>query len=489
MKRFNSEEGTAKSSKINENDQPFIVKDSITEDVEMGDFEDPYGDDFESEEEVFEAGENGVPDEEAEKAEEAMETQTESRQRVYLPHRSAPLGPDEQMEADPSTYVMLQSFGVKWPCLSFSIIPDTLGSNRKKFPHEMYMVSGSQATKQSDNELNVIKLSSLSKTQVLDNSDDEEDEDDDIQLDPVLESRDIPTGTTINRVRASNINAGSNGRVMAAAMCENSEVQIYDLTSATKSLEKATGLKWDKKPVHVIKNHKTEGYALDWSKTGSTSLLTGDCNGKIHWTQINESSFVTDKAPFSNPIVNESIEELQWSPVESTVFSSAGSDGHIRIWDTRQQPRKPALSVKVTDVDINVMSWNAKASHLLATGHDDGIIAVWDLRSFSNASPVAKFDFHKRAITSIEWNPNDETVLACGSEDSTVSLWDLSVEADDEDIAEQKRQTADLEDVPPQLLFLHWQPNVKEVHWHPQIPGMLASTGSDGFSIWKSISV
>ena len=65
MKRFNSEEGTAKSSKINENDQPFIVKDSITEDLEMGDFEDPYGDDFESAVEVLEAGENGVEAEEA----------------------------------------------------------------------------------------------------------------------------------------------------------------------------------------------------------------------------------------------------------------------------------------------------------------------------------------------------------------------------------------------------------------------------------------
>ena len=86
----------------------------------------------------------------------------------------------------------------------------------------------------------------------------------------------------------------------------------------------------------------------------------------------------------------------------------------------------------------------------MASGHDDGSWGVWDLRNFNaqtTPSPVAHYDFHKSAITSISFNPLDESIIAVSSEDNTVTLWDLAVEADDEEITEQRKELQELHNI------------------------------------------
>lgn len=479
-------------------------------------YEDPYEDDFDSEEEVFEAGDDVSADEDEEDEQEMdqdeqdVEMDGEQKKQkskkpkvapgVYLPHRSEPLGENETLEPDMSTYDMLHRFNVKWPCLTFSVLEDDLGSERRSYPATTYIVTGTQSSKPKENEITVMKLSGLSKTLINDSdNEDENDDDDDVDSDPILESKSIPTNSTTNRIRVSPF-AKQTGEYFAASMMESGDVNIWDITPHYKSFDTPGTIisKAQNKPVYTISSHgNVEGYALDWSpliKTGA--LLTGDISGRIHLTQRSQSGgWSSDKAPFEGH--QGSVEEIQWSPSEKTVFASAGQDGFIRIWDTRKNPRNPALSVKAaSNTDINVMSWNARVPYLLASGHDDGKWGVWDLRSFQAGasspapSPVASFDFHKKPITSIEFHPSEESIVAVASEDSTVTLWDLSVEADDEEVLMQHREAkGDLDDVPPQLLFVHWQRNAKEVHWNKQIPGSLVSTGSDGFSVWKTISV
>ena len=103
-------------------------------------------------------------------------------------------------------------------------------------------------------------------------------------------------------------------------------------------------------------------------------------------------------------------------------------------------------------------------------------------------TPVAALNFHRGPITAIEWHPTDESSFVASSADDSVTLWDLALEAD----TEQEGGVVMNGDVPvpPQLLFQHLgQTEVKEVHWHPQMPGTVITTGADGFNVFKTISI
>lgn len=98
---------------------------------------------------------------------------------------------------------------------------------------------------------------------------------------------------------------------------------------------------------------------------------------------------------------------------------------------------------------------------------------------------VASFKQHTAPVTSVEWNPTDSSVFAASGADDVVSQWDLSVESCD-----AGGRADELKELPPQLLFLHQgQAEVKELHWHPQLPGTLITTALSGFNVFRTISV
>lgn len=141
------------------------------------------------------------------------------------------------------------------------------------------------------------------------------------------------------------------------------------------------------------------------------------------------------------------------------------------------------------DSDVNVLSWN-RNEPFLASGGDDGLLHIWDLRQFQSGKPIASFKHHTNYITTVEWHPKDSTVLASGGADDQIALWDLAVEKDDETATEKAANQDELNNLPPQLLFIHQgQQDVKEIHWHPQLPGVILSTAHSGFNIFRTISV
>jgi ribosome assembly protein RRB1 len=398
---------------------------------------------------------------------------------------------------------MLHNISTPWPCLSFEIVRDGLGNNRRVYPATMYTVAGTQAdnARAGENELMVLKFSGLSRMERTAGEESSDEEDEEEEADPILESRSIPLSSTTNRIRAHQVppqETSAPPRTLTATMTETSQIYIHDVTPHLTSFDTpgtVIGAR-ENKPLSTIRAHKSEGYALDWSRLHPAGkLVTGDNDGLMYTTTGTQGGFATDTRAFTGH--TGSVEDIQWSPSEASVFASASSDGTIRVWDVRSKSRTAALTMQVSNTDVNVMSWARQTSHLLASGAEDGEWAVWDLRQWKPSAggatssrdhqrptPIANFKYHKEQITTIEWHPTDDSIVAVAAGDNTVTLWDLAVELDDE----ESRDTAGVSDVPPQLLFVHYHNKVKEVHWHPQIPGAVVATGEE-FSIFKTISV
>lgn len=477
-------------------------------------FEDEFEDEYESEDEIMEAGVDGRPDaeREADQSKDAMDIDV--KEQTFIPGRSV-LQPGQTLTPDPSTYEMLHTLSTTWPCLSFDIVPDHLGNPRKQYPRTVFAVTGTQAesSRAKENELLILKLSSLSRmdrgNQTDSESDDDSDDEDLGSTEPVLESKSIPLPATTNRIRAfqpSSIAASDASQIsttLTATWLENAQIQIHDVTPHLQALSTPGHVlpTTASKPLSTLKMHRSEGYALDWAPPTSFPLgrlLSGDNDGAIFSTLRTEGGgWVTDNRVFTGH--TGSVEEIQWSPSEKNVFASASSDGSVKVWDVRSKSRKPQLDIRISNTDVNVMSWSAQTAHLLATGADDGVWAVWDLRQWKpqqgggqlTPTPIADFSFHKKPITSIEWHPTDDSIVAVACADDTATLWDLAVELDDEEYSKEAGLGLGegQEKVPPQLLFIHHVDDGKELHWHPQMPGTVMVTGGGGLGVFKTISV
>ncbi|KAI3472845.1 hypothetical protein Pfo_029974 [Paulownia fortunei] len=399
----------------------------------------------------------------------------------------------EELQCDPSAYNSLHAFHIGWPCL-------------RSFSNLFLFLTYCSAEKSSWNSIGIFKILNVSgKRRELvpnktnkdgsdmdsDSSDSDEDDEEDGggSGSPVLQLRKVFHEGGVNRIRAMRQNPH-----ICASWADIGHVQVWDFSAHLNALVESDAeaihggsTVFNQAPLVKFTGHKDEGYAIDWSPLVAGRLVSGDCKNCIHlWEPASDSTWNIDTNPFVGHTA--SVEDLQWSPTEPYVFASCSVDGNIAIWDTRLG-KSPAVSIKAHKADVNVITWNSLASCMLASGSDDGTFSIRDLRLLKEGdSVVAHFEYHKHPITSIEWSPHEASTLAVSSSDNQLTVWDLSLERDEEEEVEFKAKTKEQvnapTDLPPQLLFVHQgQKDLKELHWHSQIPGMLISTAADGFNV------
>jgi len=303
---------------------------------------------------------------------------------------------------------------------------------------------------------------------------------------PVIVTRSWKHPGCVNRIRAM-----PQKPHIVATWSERGLVHVWDGSEHLKLLDSAQSFRPAGKELFQCNKHMTEGFAMAWNGLSEGRLVTGDCKNKIFvWDPKEGGTWA-----LSDPHIGHesSVEDIQWSPSEKTVFISCSVDKSIRVWDVRDPRRRSVLTIPDAHTeDVNVLDWNRLDDHLLASGGDDSVVKVWDLRTLmgpGKSKPCDVKNFHNEPISSVRWHPHESSVLAIASDDNTVSLWDLSWETDNTRDA-QGAKLPDGYEIPPQLAFLHHgQTLVKEVHWHPQIPSLLVSTAQEGFNIFKPVNL
>jgi len=368
------------------------------------------------------------------------------------------------------------------PCLSFDIIPEQC---KFDFPLSVTAVAGTQAAKVTANSIIVFRMSNMHSVRPMDEEEDEDDVEEPEEEKPVMKMAGLKHAGTVNRVRYNLIGPTP----VVAAWAETGVVSVWNLTSAMQKLDipGKEVVREDSTALQTFSGHGCEGFALDWSSTDTGVLASGDCSKNIHvWKPGDGGVWTISDQPYTSH--TSSVEDIRWSPNEKNVMASCSCDKTIKIWDVRAQPSKACMLTQGSahSSDINVIDWNLNDPFILSGG-DDGIVKVWDLRNFGGlCEPVAVFKHHSGAITSVEWHKEDSTVFASSGEDHQVALWDLALERD----AEATVEDPQLKDLPPQLLFIHQGlKDVKEIHWHQKIPGLLMATSHTGFDVFRTISV
>ena len=328
---------------------------------------------------------------------------TQSSTKVWN-ESAEPLKDDEELDFDSSAYEMLHRANVEWPCLSLDVLvrercqpdrhdyktwfPSLVGNalndqNSKKderlgirlhegdkYPMSVYFAAGSQnSLSKSENKIYVMKWSEMEKT-VHDDEIPREDSDDDEEdliakmnaklKEPVIRCESVPHRGAVNRLRCLH------GSSIVATWSDEGEVGIYDVQAAVDELDaqvdasvlaatSSTGKKKKKKPAQRKTyggsklagfRSKQEGYAIEWSPLNFGRLASGSCDAHLMvYAPADEtcSTFVKETQSALQGH-KDSIEDIQWSPMQADVLATCSVDKTIKLWDLRATQMKCQMS-------------------------------------------------------------------------------------------------------------------------------------------------
>ncbi|WVQ72258.1 hypothetical protein IAR50_001807 [Cryptococcus sp. DSM 104548] len=249
-----------------------------------------------------------------------------------------------------------------------------------------------------------------------------------------------------------------------AAALGNGSIKLYDVTL-------------DQLPIRSWHEHTAEIMTLEWNNLQKDVFVTASWDQTVKiWSPSRETSLLTVPAHPSQ------IYGATFSPHSPTILASCGSDGFIRIWDTRlptpsptqhsipPPPAQMQASQSVQQINPNQgeilsIDFNKYVPHLLAFSSQDGSVSTVDLRNTPRGAEgmgVRQVGKAKLGARKVRWDPHASGRMASGGYDMACRIWQTTPQ--------------------PREVYTHTAHTefVMGVEWALFDPGLIGSCGWDG---------
>ncbi|KAI0137221.1 WD40-repeat-containing domain protein [Xylariales sp. AK1849] len=142
----------------------------------------------------------------------------------------------------------------------------------------------------------------------------------------------------------------------------------------------------------------------------------------------------------------DTINQVAFNQVETSVVASCGSDRSIVLYDLRTNM---PLAKTILRFTTNALSWNPMAAFEFAAGGEGHDIFLFDMRRFDRALNVLRD--HVAAVMDVEFSPTGQELVSA-SYDRTVRLWNRD-KGHSRDVYHTKRMQ--------RVFCAKWTPNSK----------------------------
>ncbi|KIY50489.1 WD40 repeat-like protein [Fistulina hepatica ATCC 64428] len=247
------------------------------------------------------------------------------------------------------------------------------------------------------------------------------------------------------------------------------DVYVFDRTKHSSEPERGGVCKPD---IRLVGQHG-DGFGLSWNPCVSGHIASASEDMTVCQWDVNSYSKENPSIEPLNTFRGHTsiVGDVDWN-AKGDMLASVGDDKMLILWDPRTS--SAASKMQAHEREILAVAFSPACDHLLVTGSADKTIVLHDIRQ-----PYKKlhtFEFHTDEVLHLAWSPHNATIFASASGDRRINVWDLS-------LIGVEQTPEDLEDGPPELLFMHgghtapptdfcWAPGIDE-NW------TIASTSED----------